>query len=253
MPEPTSAVPTTPSSVGEGRRPAARRPWPVLPRWLLAGVGVVLVVFIALVVFATAQILDEQTQPLFARRSAPLPGRQSHDVGVVQASTRQPTSVRCGVIDGLQVAADDQVRAALVEAIREGLCARLGTYDDELAERVVAAARQGTVISFGVFGRTGEDSTTLAGSPPRIVLNNRFAGSFKGFLLPLLAHELWHAGETDVTAEEEYDARRIEDQVCNDQRIRTSRRVSRGCEDARAVVRRGRDAAIAELRLVGYR
>ena len=251
MPDPTVGLPP-PTAVGEGRRPVVRRPWPQLPRWLVVGAAVLMLIFLALAAFAVGRILDEQSQPLFARRSPPLPQRQSHDVGMVQASNQPPVPVRCGVVDGLQVAADDQVRAVLVEAISNGLCNRLGTYDGELAERVVAAARRGTVISFGVFSRTGDDSTTLAGSPPRIVLNNRFAGSFKGFLLPLLAHELWHAGETNVTAEDEYDARRIEDQVCNDQRIRSSRSVSRGCEDARAIVRRGRAAAIAELQDAGY-
>ncbi|HVE62521.1 MAG TPA: hypothetical protein VNB94_01785 [Mycobacteriales bacterium] len=262
MPDPEFSSPTSGRSsagapvsatVGEGRRPVVRRPWPALPRWLVAGVAALLVVFVVLAAFAVGRILDESPQPLFERRSPSLAGRQSHDVGLVQASNEPPVAVRCGVVDGLQVAADAQVRPALVEALRDGLCARLGTFDDELARRVVVAARRGVVISFGVFARTGEDSTTLAGSPPRIVLNNRFAGSFKGFLLPLLAHELWHAGQTDVTAEEEYAAREIEDEVCNDQRIRTSRRVSRGCEDARAIVRRGRIAAIAELERLGYR
>lgn len=239
--------------VGEGARPPSRRPWPRLPRWLLVGGALTLGVFVLLAAVAVGRILDEQAQPLFERRSAPVPGAQSHDVGVVQASQEPPVPVACGAVDGLHVAADDLVRGPLVEALTEGLCARLGTYDRRLAERVVAAARRGTVISFGVFAKTGEDSTTLAGTPPRIVLNNRFAGTFKGFLLPLLAHEMWHAGEVEVTAEEEYDARVVEDEVCSDQRIRTSRAVSRSCSDARAIVRRGRAAAVAELRAVGYR
>ena len=243
----------SPSRVGEGARPVARRPWPRLPKWLWAGVAVTLVVFAALATFAVRRILDDSTQPLFARRSPPLAGEQSHAVGVVQFSQEPPVDVRCGVVSGLQVAADDLVRPVLVEAITTGLCDRLGTLDPELARRVIAAAQKGTVVSFGVFARTGEDSTTLAGSPPRVVLNNRFAGSFKGFLLPLLAHELWHAGSVDITAAEEYDARRVENQACDDLRIRTSRTVSRGCQDARAIVRMGRDAAIAELRAEGYR
>ena len=243
----------SPGEVGDGARPLARRPWPVLPRWLLLGVALALVAFTVLAVFAVRRILDEESQPLLERRTAPLTGVQSHDVGPLQASTAVPVPVSCGVVEGLRVAADDVVRPVLVEALTEGLCDRLGTYDPELARRVIAAARRGTVISFGVFTRTGEDSTTVAGDPPRIVLNNRFAGSFKGFLLPLLAHELWHAGEVDVTAEEEYDARRVENEVCGDQRIRVSRTVSRGCEDARRIVRLRRPAAIAELRAAGYR
>lgn len=217
------------------------------------GTAVLAVVFVVLAGFAVERILDEESQPLLERRSAPVSGAQSHDVGRVVASTATPVPIRCGVVDGLKVAADDLVRPALVEALTEGLCQRLGSYDDELADRVVTAARRGTVISFGVFERTGEDSTTLAGSPPRVVLNNRFAGSFKGFLLPLLAHELWHAGETDVTAAEELAARRVEDQVCSDQRIRTARSVSRSCEDARAITRLEPADALAELRRLGYR
>ncbi|HVE98752.1 MAG TPA: hypothetical protein VNA12_06200 [Mycobacteriales bacterium] len=242
-----------PRRVGEGARPTARRPWPRLPRWLLVGVALALVAFAVLATLAVRRILDEETQPLFERRSAPAAGQQSHAVGTVRASQESPVPVRCGVVTGLQVAADDQVRPTLVEAITEGLCERLGSYEPELADRVVEAARRGTVISFGVFAKTGEDSTTLASDPPRVVLNNRFAGSFKGFLLPLLAHELWHAGGGDVTAADEFAARLVEDEVCNDLRIRTSRTVSRSCSDARAIVRRGRAAAIEELRAVGYR
>ena len=241
-----------PRRVGEGARPLARRPWPRLPRWLVAGVAVALVAFAVLATLAVRRILDEATQPLFERRSAPLADEQSHDIGAVRFSSQQPVPVRCGVVSGLQVAADDQVRPTLVEAITEGLCERLGSYEPELADRVVEAARRRTIISFGVFAKTGEDSTTLGQDPPRVVLNNRFAGTFKGFLLPLLAHELWHAGGSGVTAEEEFAARVVEDEVCNDVRIRTSRSVSRSCSDARAIVRRGRAAAIEELRAVGY-
>lgn len=239
--------------VGDGARPPVRRPWPRLPRWLVVGVVVAVAAFAGLAAVAVERILDEETQPLFERRSPPRAAGESHDVGEVRASRETPVPVRCGALQGLHVAADDVVRPTLVEALTAGLCARLGTFDPQLAERVVTAARRGTVISFGVFAKTGEDSTTLPGPPPRIVLNNRFAGTFKGFLLPLLAHELWHAGGPAVTAEEEYAARAVEDEVCSDQRIRTSREVSRSCTDARAVVRRGREPALAELRRVGYR
>jgi hypothetical protein len=192
--------------------------------------------------------VEFEEQPLYERRPPPAAG-QSHAVGLVEVSRLPPVPVRCGAIEGLRVAGDDVVRPVLVEAIERGLCRRLGGLDPRLADRIATAARRGTVVSFGSFERTGIDSTTLDGTPPRVVVNTRFAGAFKGYLLQVLVHELWHGGSVGVTAEEEYAAREVENAICLLQREIAS---ARGCDEARRIVEHGRAEAVRRLREAGY-
>ncbi|MCA1824603.1 MAG: hypothetical protein ABR520_09175 [Mycobacteriales bacterium] len=236
-----SDVDSTPSLV--------RRPWPRLPAWFWAGVAVATIGFVALLVVILRIVGEPRDQPLFARRTPP-GAAESHDVGKLVLSTRPPVPVRCGAIIGLRVAGDVRETPLLTEALG-GLCERLGSVDPELGRRIAVAAGRRAIISFGVFRRTGDDSTTLAAQPPRIVVNNRFLnGTFKGFLAPVLAHELWHAGTAVVTAADELGARRIEAAVCD---LIPSSSVSRSCSDARAIVAVGADEAVRRLRASGYR
>ena len=236
-------------TVGQGRRPNVRRPWPRLPRWFWVLVAVTVAAFGGFVGDAVNRVVGFEEQPLFERRPPPAPG-QSHAVGRVEFSRADPVPVRCGAISGLRVAGDDVVRPLLAESIERGVCGRLGGLDPRLADRIAAAARKGTIVSFGVFEGTGVDSTTLAGPPPRIVVNTRYAGAFKGYLLQVLAHELWHGGSTEVTAEEEYLARVVEDAMC---RLQPEIASVRGCEEARSIVELGEAEAVRRLREAGYR
>lgn len=212
-------------------------------------VALSLLAFAGLGAYALNRIFSFEPQPVFERRTPPAAGRQSHDVGEFRASEADRENVPCGVITGLQVQGDDVVRPLLADALR-GLCRRLGALDPVLADRISGAADLGAVISFGVFERTGDASTTVAGSPPRILVNTSYAGAFKGYLLQVLAHELWHGGRVDVTAEDELGARRIEAQMCERQ---PEIRSIRGCEEAEEIVSAGDAAALAGLRDAGYR
>jgi hypothetical protein len=234
--------------VGQGRKPVRRRPWPRLPWWFWSVVALCVAAFLALGAYAVSRIVGFEPQPLFERRTPPAAGQLSHDVGDLRGSDAPTVPVPCGVIEGLQVQGDDVVRPLLVDALG-GLCRRLGALDPRLADRIATAARAGTVISFGVFESTGDASTTVAGSPPRILVNTSYAGAFKGYLLQVLAHELWHAGGTDVTAENEFEARVVEDQICD--RVREIASV-RGCAEAEEIVELGRDEAVRRLREAGY-
>ena len=238
-----------PIAVGQGRRPVTRRPWPRLPRWFWLVVALTVLAFAALGAYALNRIFSFEPQPVFARRTPPAVGAQSHDVGEFRASDAAREAVACGVITGLQVQGDDVVRPLLADALR-GLCRRLGALDPRLAERIKAAADQRSVISFGVFERTGDASTTVVGSPPRILINTSYAGAFKGYLLQVLAHELWHGGSASVTAEEELTARKIEHSMCERQPEIQS---IRGCDEAKAIVTAGDAAALEGLRDAGYR
>ena len=243
-------------AVGQGRRPAVKRPWPRLPRWFLAGGAVAVAGFVLAAAAAVVAITSFREQPIYERRSAPAPG-QSHNVGRVglPAEGTPLTPVPCGAVTGLRVQGGPDTGPLLAEALT-GLCkniAALGPYGRELADRIVVLAKAGAVISFANFGRTGELTTTLPGGPPRVVLNDAFlrgGGQFKGFLLPELAHELWHAGRAETTAEEELAARKVELAACA---TVPSSEAFRGCTDAKRIVDAGDAEALRSLRAAGYR
>lgn len=237
-------------AVGQGRRPPVPRPWPRLPRWFWAGAAVAMAAFLVVGVIAIVAVTSFKEQPLYERRSAPAQG-QSHYVGRVTLPDAPLRPVRCGSVDGLKVQGGPDTGPLLADAIG-GLCRRLNALDPygaELAERIVTLAKQGAVVSFANFGRTGELSTTIAG--PRILLSDSFlrgGGQFKGFLLPELAHELWHAGSLDPSAEDELAARKVEWKACGQVPSPTA---FRGCTDAKRIV--DDPAALERLRRAGYR
>lgn len=239
----------TAGSIGQGRRPVSRRPWPRLPRWFWLLVALSVVAFAALGTFALRRIFSFEEQPVFERRTPPLAGEQSHHVGEFRASSDEVQPVACGVITGLKVQGDDVVRPLLADALG-GLCRRLGALDPRLADRIAEAAAEGTVVSFGVFERTGEASTTIAGTPPRILVNTSYAGAFKGYLLGVLTHELWHGGAVDVTAAEELAARRVEREICL---LVPEIRSIRGCAEAGEIAEMPEGEALRRLRDAGYR
>ena len=245
--------PVAPQAVGQGKRPPVPRPWPRLPLWFRVGAIASVVAFLAVGAVALSAILGFEEQPLYERRSPPAPGTQSHNVGRVVLPDAPLRDVRCNAVDGLRVQGGPDSGPLLEEAIG-GLCKRLGAmapYGPELADRIVTLARAGAIVSFANFGRTGELSTTLPGSPPRILVNDSFlrgGGQFKGFLVPVLAHELFHAGSAAVTAEQELTARKVELAACG---TVPSEEAFRGCTDAKKVVEDAK--ALEGLREAGYR
>lgn len=253
MTEPAAPLP----AVGQGARPTKPRPWPKLPRWFLVGGSLALAGFLAASVIALVAIFSFEEQPLYERRSAPFETSQSHTVGrvVLPAEGTPIKPVDCGAVKGLRIQGGEDTGPLLTEAFA-GLCKDikgLGPYGNELAERIVALAEKGAIVSFANFGRTGELTTTLPGTPPRVLLNDAFVrggGQFKGFLLPELAHELWHAGSAEITAQDELEARKVELAACA---LVPSSEAFRGCTDAKRIVDEGDEAALRGLRGVGYR
>lgn len=247
--------PVAPPAVGQGKRPAVPRPWPRLPLWFRVGAVLAVVAFLAVGAVALSAILGFEEQPIYERRSPPLANEQSHHVGRVELPDAPLRPVPCGSVQGLRVQGGPESGALLEEALL-GLCkniARITPYGTELADRIVVLARQGAIVSFANFGRTGELSTTLPGAPPRILLNDSFlrgGGQFKGFLLPELAHELFHAGSADLTAEDELTARKVELAACA---TVPSKEAFRGCTDAERIVKEGDEKALRGLREAGYR
>jgi hypothetical protein len=240
-------------AVGQGPRPAGRRPWPALPRWFVIGAAATLVAFLVVGAGAVVAVVRFKEQPLYERRSPSRDG-MSHFVGRVELPDAPTFPVACGAIKGLRIQGGVEAGALLAEAVT-GLCKRvagIGPYGPRLADRIIVLAKAGAVVSFANFGRTGELTTTVAGTPPRILVSDAFlrgGGLFKGYLLPELAHELWHAGNVDVTAEEELTARKVELAACADIPGSAS---FRGCTDAKRIVTDGDEKALRELRAAGY-
>ncbi|MDQ1709595.1 MAG: hypothetical protein QOG49_980 [Frankiaceae bacterium] len=247
------AGPTAAAQVGQGRRPAAKRPWPQLPRWFVVGVAGTAVATVAVLAYAIV-LLGRAPQPLTARRT-PSSAGLSHDVGRYEFRSAVTQPVACGAVNGLQVAGANQADADLLADVVGGVCKNIRQLSPPAEDRAVQAARRGAIIGFAQFERTGEDSTTIAGTPPRVAVNTRFSvrgKSFKGYLAAVVVHELVHAGAPPgpVTADEEFTARTAESQLCaivlpNDQ-------IGRSCADANAIVALGRAAAITKLRAAGY-
>lgn len=247
------AGPTGTAQVGQPRRPAVRRPWPKLPHWFVFGVAVASVAIVATLGSALS-LLARDTQPVDERRTPSVEGL-SHDVGKFEfrAEVRRP--VACGAVNGLQVSGATAEDVDLLADVVGGVCKNIRLLDPPAEARAVAAAERGTVIGFAQFERTGEDSTTIAGDPPRIAVNTRFSNRgrlFKGYLAAVVAHELFHAGAaaTTVTADDEFLARSAENQLCGI--VLPNTEIGRSCSDAKAIVDLGHDEAVARLRAAGY-
>lgn len=245
--------PAAAQRVGQGRRPMVRRPWPRLPRWFLVGVAAASVAIVAVLGYAAA-VLSRDPQPVSARRT-PSSATASHDVGKLRFSSTVQRPVPCGAVNGLQVAGATAADADLLADVVGGVCKNIRTVAAPAEERVVAAAHRAVIVGFAQFERTGEDSTTVAGSPPTVAINARFSlrgRSFKGYLAGVVLHELIHAGGPPgpVTAQEEFLARSAENQLCGI--VLPNSETGRSCGDARAIVGLGRDEAVRRLRAAGY-
>lgn len=240
--------------VGQGRRPAVKRPWPRLPVWFWVGATTAFVGFVAVGVVAIVKVASFEEQPLYERRSPPMANEQSHHVGRVVLPKAPVSDADCGAVTGLRVQGGPDTGPLLKDALR-GLCRRVAGiegYGVALAERIKALGDQRAIVSFANFGRTGELTTTLRGTPPRILLSDAFlrgGGQFKGFLLPELAHEMWHAGRVDLTAEDELTARKVEYAAC---RLIPSWEAFRGCTDAKRIVEAGDAGALSGLEKAGF-
>lgn len=245
--------PSGAAHVGQGRRPPANRPWPALPRWFVVGITLASVAIVSVLGYAVAQ-LSRSPQPVTKRRT-PSSATASHDAGKVELRVTVRRPAPCGAVDGLQVAGATAGDADLLAEVVAGVCKNIRTVAAPAEARVVAAAKRGAIIAFAQFERTGEDSTTEYGAPPRVAINARFSTRgrlFKGYLAGVVLHELMHAGGPagPVTAAEEFLARSAENQLCSI--VLPNHVTGRSCSDARAIIDMGKDEALKSLRAAGY-
>lgn len=213
----------------------------VLPRWFVLTALALIPVALAAVVVVFVAFGSDPLPP--AERRPPPAGGLTTGVGdfTVGPSVPVPVEGLCPSLDGTQVAGTEADRAVLATGLQALCDIRL---DAELALRLRAFAQAGGVVRFAQFEVTGVDSTAqLDASPPRILVNAKFARTDPTWIAPLVAHDVTFLQRDPATAEAALAAREVEAMVC--ERLFTghagsppapSRRPSRGCNDAAAVL-----------------
>lgn len=219
----------------------------VLPRWFVLTALAMIPIAIAAVIAAFV-VFGPDRVPVAARRPPPAGGLTT-GVGEVRVGSTAPAPVggMCPTLDGVRVAGAVADQRALITGLNALCSVRL---DVEVAARLREFARSGGVVRFAQFQATGVDSAADLGSdPPRILVNAKFARTDPSWIAPLLAHDTTFLGIDPATAEGALAARRAEAQVCAE--LARSRRPSRGCEDADALLALPRP--LAALRSAGFR
>ncbi|MGH2784261.1 MAG: hypothetical protein ACRDJ1_03300 [Actinomycetota bacterium] len=240
----------TQEAPGRGIKFRESMPRPLMIAFLATGAVAVGVIVWLLVSPPTPSQLD-----IASRRSAPS-GSLSHDVLRVEPApvpTPLPDfSPPCDAVAGVVVEGGEAAQGRIRFVLSEYLCRIEGdTFQPAEVRRAIRGLKEAT-IRFGIFTRTGEQST-FDRATTRILLNVDLARTSIDpiVIAPLLVHEGWHlAAQAPFTAEQEYGARLAEVQACRV--IFRDREPSRGCLDAQAIVALGEARATDLLFRSGF-
>jgi hypothetical protein len=194
-----------------------------------------------------------------ARRSGPT-GSVTHDV-VELAPAPAPTpppgfEPPCDSVAGVFIHGGEAAQNRLGFVLESYLCP-IATDERKAPEvkQAIAALKDAT-IRFGLFRRTGEQSTADINTRTIYVNVDLARTSVDPIVIgPLIAHEAWHlfAGASGpVTAAQEFGARRAELQACRAIYSSPDREPSRGCLDAQAIVALGEARAVELLARSGF-
>lgn len=223
--------------------PNPRDPWrkaPVgelgdqlLPRWFVLLCIALIPIAIAAVVAAFVVFRPAQV-PVAARRPPPA-GGLTNDVGQYAVGEAEPVpyTQTCPMLEGVHVAGTETDQ----QALRRGLAALCNTtLPPVISDRLERFARDGGVVRFAQFQRTGVDSTANAAhDPPQILVNAKLQRTDPLWIAPIVVHDaVLIGGDGAATAAGALQARRAEDLVCD--RLLSGRRESRGCADAEALL-----------------
>lgn len=236
---------------GRGIKFRESMPRPLMIAFLATGVLAVGVIVWLLAVPPAPTQLD-----IAARRSAPS-GDLSHDVVRVDPAP-VPTpipdfSAPCPEIQGVRVEGGEAAQGRIGFVLRQYLCSIVRDPTQPAEVKTAIGALREATIRFGVFTRTGEQST--ADIPGRkIYLNVDLARTSVDpiVIAPLLVHEGVHISASGPTAEQEFDARRAEVQACRVIFRNLEGDVPRGCLDAEAIVALGEARAVELLVRSGF-
>ncbi len=232
------------------------RPWPRLPWWLWLAVATTSVAMVTAAFLLLAA--KPPPLPLGVRRSPPA-GALTHDVRHYQAPALEAANAakvvrvhaECARLAGVTLAGEPS-DVALLQRAADRTCALRSTPAVERARR--ALDRAGGVVAFAGFRVTGNESTTLLGRPPAVLVSIEYRNARPERIAVLLVHEGTHVAQGRLpSAADELDARRAEVDACRSAFPAGGVTPNRGCFDAEALLALGHDAAIAELRKAGYR
>ena len=227
-------------------------PRPLMIAFLTTGAAAIGVIVWLLVSPPTPSQLD------IASRRSPPTASLSHDVVRVDPAP-VPTPIPefnppCAAVEGVKVEGGTPAQGRLRFVLSEYLCAieRDATQPTEVKEAI--RYLNNATIRFGIFTRTGEQSTTDL-STQTIYINVDLARTSVDpiVIAPLLVHEGWHIGMgPSLTAPREYAARRAELQACRVIYRDREGEPSRGCLDAQAIVALGEARAVELLVRSGF-
>jgi len=218
----------------------------VLPRWFVL-VALAMIPIAIGAVIAAFVVSGPDPLPVAARRPPPAGGLTTA-VGDFRVGESSPIPVDrlCPTLKGIQIAGEPADRNALATGLQALCSIRL---DAELARNLNDFARQGGVVRFAQFEATGVDSTAEMGaSPPRILVNARFARTDPTWIAPLVAHDVTFLHTDPALASSALAARQAEARVCG--RVFTDRRVPSGCRDAAELL--GLPNPLTALREAGF-
>lgn len=228
-------------------------PRPLMVAFLATGVAAVGVILWLLVSPPAPSQLD-----IASRRSVPA-GPLTHDVVELDpapAPTPPPDfDPPCEAVAGVFVNGGEAAQARLGFVLESYLCPiATDSFKPEEVKRAIGALKDAT-IRFGVFRRTGEQSTADVAARTIYVNVDLARTSVDPIVIgPLIVHEAWHlaAGTGSPTAVQEFGARRAELQACRAIYSAPDREPSRGCLDAQAIVALGEARAVELLIRAGF-
>lgn len=232
-------------------RPTLPTGEPVLARWFVLILLPLVVVGVAVVVWAFAAVGSD---PLpVAERRPPGTARVTHDRGAAALNEITDVAPGPGCSEAITLVGDTGARAAAERSLG-ALCQLLLSGDFPTVEaglqRWIASDGR---LRFGVFELTGVDSSARVEDGRVVVeLNARFQFEDAAEAAPFVAHELAHLAQgwpgSAPTAEQELAAMRVQARSC--ERVVFRDEPPRGCADAQALL--ASDDPLQQLQRAGY-
>lgn len=178
---------------GIGGRPTLPTGEPVLARWFVIAMLIIVPIGIGVTIWA---FLSFDREALAAAGRRPVGDLiQTHDRGqAVLAATRDEEAF-LGCIEGITLVGDEGGIATVRRALQATCQLAEGTFGQQVEEGLVRLAAAGGIVRVAVFEQTGVDaSTRIEDGVPVIELNAKFQFDDGTKAAPALVHELVHLG-----------------------------------------------------------
>lgn len=237
--------------MGDGL-PALASGEPVLARWFVLAMLVLVPVGLAVAAWAFLSIRD--TAIPVAERRPPGTAEVTHDRGQAALGGSSDAAPGPGCASGVEILGDGNARATATRTL-SALCQLLERGAFPTAEEGLARwAEQDGALRFAVFERTGLDSSARVEDGRVVIeLNAKFQFDDATLAAPFVLHELVHLsgdwpGDDPVSAPGELAAMEAQLQACG--RLVARDGLPRGCSDAEELL--DLDDPLGALREAGY-